>query len=100
MTKESKNKKKSKRKRPPLLIASGILLLLIIPMLTLAFFYSEDETLNFFDIGKIDITLTETNWNPNSALNIVPGTELPKNPRVINNEDLPVVYKGHGAIYR
>lgn len=90
MTKESKNKKKSKRKRPPLLIASGILLLLIIPMLTLAFFYSEDETLNFFDIGKIDITLTETNWNPNSALNIVPGTELPKNPRVINNEDLPV----------
>ena len=90
MTKESKNKKKSKRKRPPLLIASGLLLLLIIPMLTLAFFYSEDEVLNFFDIGKIDITLTETKWNPGDAKNIVPGAELPKNPQVVNNEDLPV----------
>ena len=90
MTKESKNKKKSKRKRPPLLIASGILLLLIIPMLTLAFLYSEDETVNVFKSGRIDITLTETKWNPGSARNIVPGTELQKNPQVINNEDLPV----------
>ena len=52
----------------------------------MAYFTSTDEITNKFVGSRFDVTLTETNWNPKSALSVVPGDELFKNPQVTNNE--------------
>lgn len=56
---------------------------------TVAFFSSRDESTNRFSSGGFDILLTETDWDPNGARNVVPGDELPKNPQVTNNAPTP-----------
>lgn len=83
----SNQSEKKKKNRSPA-IAAGVILLLLIAalMITLAFMSGTDEVTNAFGAGKVDIALTETNWSPAAASNIVPGTILEKNPRIINNE--------------
>lgn len=56
---------------------------------SVAFFSSRDESTNRFSSGGFDILLTETDWDPNAARNVVPGDELPKNPQVTNNAPTP-----------
>lgn len=87
---EAKQKKKNKRRSPllvALIIFGGLLLVMVI---TLAFFTSFDEVTNVFDGGRVDITLTEPEWHPEKARNIVPGTVLDKDPYVTNNENTAV----------
>lgn len=55
---------------------------------TVAYFSSKDESSNRFVVGRFDITLTETRWDPDSGKDVVPGDELEKNPQVTNNESI------------
>ena len=81
----AKNRKKNRRS---IAVACAAAVLIVVGS-TVAFFSSRDETTNRFAGSRLDIILTETNWNPNEAVNVVPGDELPKNPRVTNNERTP-----------
>lgn len=82
----NKNKNK-KKKRSPGLIAGIILVgLMIVLLVTLAMFMSYDEVTNVFQAGKLDIVLTEPNWKPSKAVNIVPNAVLDKDPYITNNE--------------
>ncbi len=81
----------AKRKRSPAMTATIILMfLLIVLMITLAFFTSVDEVTNVFNAGNVDIVLTESEWKPADAQNIVPGTVLDKNPKITNNDEMDV----------
>lgn len=84
----SENKKK---KRSPAMMARIVLLfILIVIMITLALFASTDEVTNVFIGGKVNITLLESKWKPEEAQNIVPETELDKNPQIRNDEKVDV----------
>ena len=86
--KQRSNSKNGNKKRSPTLAAAIILgVLLVVFMVTLAFFTSFDEVTNVFGGGKLDIILTEPNWKPNKALNIVPETVLDKDPYITNNDN-------------
>ncbi len=65
-----------------------ILLILIITIVgvgsLIAFLTDTDQETNVFTIGSIKIELTETNWNPNSGLNVLPGQPISKNPAIKN----------------
>lgn len=88
-TEESAEKKK--KKRSPMLIAAIVLDVIIVAMLiTLAFFTSFDEVTNVFGGGRVDIVLTEPNWDQMKAQNIVPETVLDKDPYVTNYEETAV----------
>ena len=92
MTADAEKIKKKKKKRSPAMVAAIVLVvLLIVLMLTLAFLTSFDEVTNVFDSGRVDIILTEENWKPEKAHNIVPETVLDKDPKITNNE--------HNAVY-
>ena len=49
-----------------------------------AFLTDTDQKTNVFTVGKIDIELTETNWNPSNGQNVLPGQPIPKNPTINN----------------
>ena len=89
----NKNKdtaKKKKKRSPGMLAAIVLTFLLIVLMVTLAFFTSVDEVTNVFDAGRVDIILTESEWKPAKAKYVVPEHEIPKNPKVTNNEKTDV----------
>lgn len=93
MTNTVETKHKRKQKRSPALIAGIILLVFtIILMITLAMFASFDEVTNVFNAGKVDIILTESNWNPENAKNVVPEQVIEKNPKIRNNEEMVDTY--------
>ena len=84
-----KSKAKNKKKRPPLVAAMIITLLLIVVLITtMAMFASKDLITNTFKSGSIDIELFEPNWKASAARNIVPGTELAKDPTIKNADEL------------
>ena len=67
------------------------LALLIIAIITIvglgglfAYLSDTDQKTNVFTLGKIDIELTESNWNPSNAQNVLPGQPIPKNPTINN----------------
>jgi len=82
----NKNKNKKKKRSPGLIAGMILVVLMIILLVTLAMFMSYDEVTNVFVSGKLDIVLVEPNWDPSNAVNIVPNAELPKDPKVYNNE--------------
>jgi len=82
----SKGKNKKKKRSPGLVAGMILVVLIIILLITLAMFMSYDEVTNVFVSGKLDIVLVEPNWDPSNAVNIVPNAELPKDPKVYNNE--------------
>lgn len=49
-----------------------------------AYFVDKDDAENTFTIGKIDIDLTEPNWNPENGEDITPNKEVAKDPTVQN----------------
>ena len=69
------NKKKT-------IIAALVLLLLLAIGGVMAYFTDKEEVKNTFTVGKVDITLTEPNWNAENAKNLVPGAVVDKNPTV------------------
>lgn len=48
---------------------------------SLAYFTDKEEATNTFTVGKVDIELTEPNWNPQDS-KIMPGIEIPKDPTI------------------
>ena len=49
-----------------------------------AFLTDTDQKTNIFTLGSVKIELTETNWNPANAQNVLPGQPIPKNPTINN----------------
>ncbi len=86
INKNTENKKKKRRRSPAMLAAIVLTFLLIVLMITLALFTSVDEVTNVFDAGRVDIVLTESEWVPSKAKYVVPEQEIPKNPKITNNE--------------
>lgn len=83
--------KTKERKRPPALVAMIIVcFVLIVVLLTMALLTSMDEVTNVFNGGKVDIVLKEPNWEPSNGQNVVPDTEIDKNPSIYNNEKTDV----------
>lgn len=55
---------------------------------SLAYLTDEDEAVNTFTVGKVDIELTEPAWDAESASNkIVPTVPIPKDPTITFGED-------------
>jgi predicted ribosomally synthesized peptide with SipW-like signal peptide len=69
-------------KRKKLIIAAVVMLLVFLVGGAIAFFTDTEEVKNTFTIGKVDITLTEPNWNENNAKDLLPGATVPKDPTV------------------
>ena len=86
INKNTENKKKKRKRSPAMLAAIVLTFLLIVLMITLALFTSVDEVTNVFDAGRVDIVLTESEWVPSKAKYVVPEQEIPKNPKITNNE--------------
>lgn len=85
--------KTQKRKRSPALLAGLVVLFLgIVLLITLAMFASFDEVTNVFEAGKVDIVLTEPEWDPKKAEETVPNTFIDKDPTVTNKEDTVDTY--------
>ena len=89
-------------KKKGIAVAVVLLLILLIGGM-LAYFTDTDTKENVFTLGdKIDIRLTETAWNttdttgetgvPDAAEDIHPGTTLPKNPQIVNEDDSAQAY--------
>lgn len=74
-------------KRKNLLIAAGIVCILVIGTVA-AYFTSTDEASNVFTVGKVDITLTEPNWDSEEEAGkhagVVPNQVLLKDPTITN----------------
>lgn len=52
--------------------------------LTMAYMSDKDQTANVITVGDVTVDLTETNWKPETGVNILPRTEVAKNPEVTN----------------
>ncbi len=89
---ENVNNKKKRRRSPGFVAGLVILFIGIVILITLAMFTSFDEVTNVFEAGKVDIVLTEPEWNPNDSDNIVPNTVLPKNPAIVNKDETVNTY--------
>ena len=48
---------------------------------TLAYFTDEEEAVNTFSVGNVDITLTESEWVESDA-KLIPGRVIDKNPTI------------------
>ena len=90
INKNTENKKKKRRRSPAMLAAIVLTFLLIVLMITLALFTSVDEVTNVFYAGRVDIVLTESEWKPAKAKYVVPEQQIPKNPKITNNEKTDV----------
>lgn len=51
---------------------------------TLAFFTDQEEKVNTFTVGNIDIQLEEPQWEPEKGKDITPDKEVPKDPQITN----------------
>lgn len=51
----------------------------------LAFLSDADTKTNSTTVGKISIDLQEPNWVENSAIELTPNKEIPKDPQILNN---------------
>lgn len=51
---------------------------------TLAFFTDQEEKVNTFTVGNIDIQLEEPQWDPDKGRDITPDKEVPKDPQITN----------------
>ena len=52
--------------------------------LTMAYMRDKDQATNVITVGDVTVDLTETNWKPETGVNILPRTEVAKNPEVTN----------------
>lgn len=52
--------------------------------LTMAYMTDTEQNTNVITVGDVTIDLTETKWNPDTGKNILPRTEVAKNPEVTN----------------
>lgn len=59
---------------------------------SLAYFTDKDEATNTFTVGKVDIELTEPNWDANINRDLIPGKTIPKDPTITVAEDSETAY--------
>lgn len=60
---------------------------------SLAYFTDTDQKLNEFTVGKVDITLTEDNWdNDVNNKDLIPGKTIPKDPTITVDADSETAY--------
>ncbi len=64
--------------------AAAAALVLLSAGATVAFFTDQDEKLNTFTVGNIDIQLDEPEWDPENGKNITPDKEVNKDPQITN----------------
>lgn len=76
-----------------ILTLSLALALCVVAMIggTLAYFTDTDNKTNTFTVGKVDITLTEPDWNEDQA-RLIPGREIPKDPTITVADDSERAY--------
>lgn len=55
----------------------------------IAYFTDEESTDNVFELGNVNITLTEPSWNATVANNMTPGKTVDKDPTVTNDGTNP-----------
>ena len=81
---------KNKRRSSPCVLAGLVLLLLMTALfVSMAMFTSFDEVTNRLEPGRINITLLEPQWNPEDAREAVPNEDIPKDPYIRNDEEVP-----------
>ena len=68
--------------RKKTIIAAVVLMLVLLVGGLIAYFTDTENVKNTFTIGKVDITLTEPNWNENNAKDLMPGATVAKDPTV------------------
>lgn len=59
---------------------------------TLAYLTDTAQAVNTFTVGKVEITITEPNWDKEKEHKLVPGAVLPKDPTVTVEADSEVSY--------
>ncbi len=72
-------------KRKKLIIAAVVMLLVFLIGGAIAYFTDHDEATNVFTIGSVKITLSEPNWDPEDAEDLMPNAVVPKDPVVKND---------------
>ncbi len=70
------------KKRVLLTAASLILIAVILGGGTIAYFSGGDEVINTLSIGKVEVSLDEPSWDPESGLELQPGSRADKDPTV------------------
>ena len=81
------------KKNKKLLVLVALFLAVFAVGGTLAYLTDTTETkTNTFTFGKVDITLTEPNWNTTTAGDIVPGQQVAKDPTITVESDSKNAY--------
>ncbi|MDD2955436.1 MAG: TasA family protein [Oscillospiraceae bacterium] len=70
------------KKKIIVLSLAAVLCAVLVVVGTLAYFTDSETATNTFTVGDLDITLTETEWDPDAAHKVVPGANFDKNPVV------------------
>ena len=80
------------KKKSILLAATAVMLVCAMSIGgMLAYFTDTDTKTNTFTVGKVDITLTEPEWNEDEA-SLIPTREIPKDPTITVAEDSETAY--------
>ena len=76
-------------KKRLIIICSSLLILTLCIGGTLAYFFDQQEVKNEFTVNDlgIGVDLTEPNWDPDKAVDIMPGDIIPKDPTITNEKD-------------
>ena len=71
-------------KRSKMIIASIVLALILLIGGAVAYFTDTQSVTNTFTLGSVKIELTEPSWDEENGKNLVPGTEVAKDPTIKN----------------
>lgn len=77
---------KQKKKALATLVACGLIGAMAIGG-TFAYLTDEEQTINKFTVGKVEVDVKEPNWDPDKPTPTVPNEEIPKNPTITNTGD-------------
>jgi predicted ribosomally synthesized peptide with SipW-like signal peptide len=77
--------KKSIKKKTAVLTAAAAMACILAAGGILAYFTDADSASNTFTIGRISLELQEPGWDPQEGERIVPGQEISKDPRILND---------------
>ena len=72
-------------KKKQTIIAAVVLMLVLLVGGLIAYFTDTETKTNVFTIGKVKIDLTEPNWDPDDAEDLMPNAVVPKDPIVTND---------------
>lgn len=89
-------------KRNKIILAAVVLLVVFGIGGAIAFFTDKDTKTNVFTVGKVDISVVETKWDElvdadnngkkDKAENLMPGDEVPKDPKISNDSTKNAAY--------